>query len=160
MTTENKSTERKHWALAIIITLALAGGILAGSLFAKCGTRERKTVKVERWTDTVVVTKTDTVVRDTVRWMPGRVDTLLAFGTDTLYIEGYAVDTVFLRDVELRLVTHDTVIHDTVKITETIVKKRSHWGFGVTAGVAGTYGIVNRKFDVGPAVAVGVIYKF
>ena len=39
-------------------------------------------------------------------------------------------------------------------------RKKSHWGFGLGVGVGAQYGIINKKFDIGPQLMCGVMYKF
>ena len=39
-------------------------------------------------------------------------------------------------------------------------RKKSHWGFGLSAGVGVQYGIINKKLDIGPQVLCGVVYNF
>jgi hypothetical protein len=152
---------RRNVELAVWVVIAAGILMFSWAMLHKCGARQKTVVKTEHWTDTVVVTKRDTVRQDSVVRLPGRIDTLVTFGgTDTLYIEGTAMDTVFIKELEFRIVTHDTVIHDTVKITETVDKKIRHYGFGVTAGAAAVYGLRTRKFDAGPGIMVGFTYKF
>ena len=41
----------------------------------------------------------------------------------------------------------------------TFKKFTSKFGFGVQAGIGGQYGLINKEFDVGPYVGLGISYK-
>lgn len=57
---------------------------------------------------------------------------------------------------------HYTIPEKTVYVdkivTETVTQKESFWKnrFVITAGFSAQYGLIHRKFDVGPAVTVGI----
>lgn len=40
------------------------------------------------------------------------------------------------------------------------IEKKKHWGVGISLGVSVQYGLVHKKFDVGPGILVGFEYKF
>lgn len=39
-------------------------------------------------------------------------------------------------------------------------RKKSHWGLGLGIGIGAQYGLINKKFDIGPQVMCGVMYRF
>lgn len=161
MTTQNSDIRRMALRFAAVVLAAVAAGIFVGALIARCTRRIVVQEKVVHTTDTVVVRKTDSIFVDKVHQLPGRIDTMFVFnGTDTLYLEGYAYDTIYIDSMVMKLVTRDTIIHDTTIIERTVDKKIRHCGVGVSAGISAIYGIRSRKFDVGPGVTVGFIYKF
>ena len=120
--------------------------------------------KIEHHTDTVVIRKEDTVFKEHAYFLPGKIDTLFVFNEiDSLFLSGIARDTIFIDSLVFKFVTRDTVIKDTFFIEKTITQKttvKQHLGFGVGVGVGGTYGVINRKFDVGPTVNIGLQYNF
>lgn len=153
----------KNKTFFILYSVLLAALCIVGSaLFVKCAReRDKHEVKVTHTSDTIVVTKTDKVYVDRVQWLPGKIDTVFVFnGSDSLMVSGYARDTIWLERVELKLVTRDTIIHDTIIIDKVVEKGLSHWGLGMNAGINATWGVINRKFDIGPSFGFGVIYKF
>lgn len=120
--------------------------------------------KIKHVTDTVVVCKKDTVYNETVIFYPGKIDTLFIFNeTDSLLISGITRDTVYIDSLSLTLITRDTTIKDTCFI-ETLIKqetiKKQRFTFGINAGVGCTYGVLNKKLDVGPTISFGVNYNF
>jgi hypothetical protein len=159
--TESNNDKRFKWAL-VIYTVLVAGLCLLGSaLFVTCNNKTKVVEKITHTRDTVVVRKTDKVVVDSIVWLPGRIDTVFAFNnTDTVYLSGYAKDTIYIEDFQIQVITHDTIIHDTVLIERTVDKQIKHYGIGITAGMSAIYGLTTKKFDVGPGVMVGFTYKF
>lgn len=150
------------WVMVVYTLLVALLCILGSALFVKCNSKPE--VIKERHThstDTVVVTKTDIQFVDRIQWLPGRIDTVFVFnGTDSLSFTGYAKDTVYIENIVMKLITRDTIIRDTITIEKTVDKPIKHWGFGVMAGMSAMYGITTRKFDAGPSLSVGVVYKF
>lgn len=140
--------------------------ILVILLFSFVPRKEKITtvVKVEHHTDTVVVRKSDTLFKEHTYFLPGKVDTVFVFNEfDSLFLNGIALDTVFIDSLVFNLITRDTIIRDTFFIEKTITKetiKKQHLGFGVSVGIGGTYGVINKKFDVGPTVSMGLQYNF
>lgn len=45
-------------------------------------------------------------------------------------------------------------------IDEKVLPKKKPWSIGVTLGFGATYGLCNKKFDVGPTAAFGLSYSF
>ena len=39
-------------------------------------------------------------------------------------------------------------------------RKKSRWEFGLGIGVGAQYGVINKKFDIGPQLMCGAVYKF
>lgn len=158
---ESSQDKRFKWALVIYTALVVGLCLLGSALFVTCNNKTKLVEKITHSSDTVVVRKSDTVHVDHVKWLPGRIDTVFAFnGTDTVYISGYAKDTVYIENLEIQLVTRDTIIHDTTIIERTVDKQIKHWGVGITGGFAGIYGLSSKKFDAGPGLMVGFTYKF
>lgn len=158
ITSESKSFK---WIVlfytAAIITICLLSSIL----FVKCNNKETITTQIKHVTDTIVQRKTDSVFIDHYYKLPGRIDTVFVFNnTDSILIKGYAKDTIVIEKFELQTIIHDTLIRDTVFITNTVDKQIKHFGFGVYTGFAAIYGLNSKKFDCGPSVGVGFIYKF
>lgn len=153
---------KTNWFILLGYTiLIVAICILSSVVFIQCNNKQKENVRVEHKTDTIVQRKVDSVFVDKYYRLPGRIDTIFVFNdTDSLLIRGYAKDTIYIEKLEFKVITRDTIIKDTVFITKTIDKQIKHFGFGFNAGVSATYGIVNKKFDVGPSVGIGVIYKF
>lgn len=152
----------KHLLLYTILVVLVC--FFAGVSIVQCDRIRQKqpTPTVVHKTDTIVKEKRDSVVVNRITVLPGKIDTVFVFNnrTDSLFVSGMAHDTVVIEKLQLKLVTRDTVIHDTITITNYTEKKYSNFGFGLTVGVSGSYGLVHKKFDVGPSVGVGLIYKF
>lgn len=57
-----------------------------------------------------------------------------------------------------------SVFPETKIVTQTVTvyepKKPTRFGLGVQAGFGGTYGLVNKKVDVGPYLGIGLSYNF
>lgn len=158
VTNQNK---RFKWFVLIYTLIIATICFLSSALFVKCNNKETIKTKVEHVTDTIVKRQTDSVYIDHYYRLPGRIDTLFVFNnTDSLLIQGLARDTVWIEQLKIQTIIHDTLIKDTVIITKTIDKQIKHFGFGVYAGFAAIYGLNSKKFDCGPSVGVGVIYKF
>jgi hypothetical protein len=159
--TQNNNTKFKLWVLLGYTILIAAICILSSVVFVQCNNKEKHNVEVVHKTDTIVKRKVDSVFVDHYYRLPGRIDTVFVFNdSDSLLIRGYSKDTIYIEKFEMRVITRDTIIKDTIMIKTTVDKQIKHFGFGFTAGFAGTYGVVNKKFDVGPSVGVGIIYKF
>lgn len=52
------------------------------------------------------------------------------------------------------------VYRKTQYVTETIVKERSRWSFGLNAGVGAQYDILHKSVGFGPQVGFGINYNF
>lgn len=149
------------WIVLVYTLFVMAICILSSALFVKCNNKEVTTTKIEHVTDTIIQSKTDSVFVDRYYKLPGRIDTVFVFNnTDSVLIRGYAKDTIVIEKLELQTILHDTIIKDTIVITKTVDKQIKHFGFGVQAGFAAVYGLNGKKFDCGPSVGIGVIYKF
>lgn len=148
----------KKLFLHIVIVIAVI--LCVAAIMHKCH-RQTTTTQIIHTTDTIVKRNVDSVFVPQYYQLPGKIDTIFVFNsTDTLFIQGTAHDTVYIENLDIRLVTHDTIIHDTFMQQTIIQQPVKHWGFGVTAGVGGSYGLIHRQFDVGPTISVGVMYKF
>lgn len=140
--------------------------ILIILLFSTCPRKTTTTVvtKIEHYTDTIVVRKEDTIFKEHTYFLPGKIDTLFVFNeVDSLFLSGIARDTIFIDSLVFKFVTRDTVIKDTFFIEKTITQKttvKQHLGFGIGIGVGGTYGVIHKKFDVGPTINIGLQYNF
>lgn len=134
---------------------------LSSVLFVKCNDKSVVQTSVATKSDTVVVRKTDSVVVNKYYKVPGKIDTVFVFNkADSVLVSGYAKDTVYIENFKVQLITRDTLIRDTIIITKTVDKQIKHFGFGITAGFSAIYGLNSKKFDCGPSVGVGIIYKF
>lgn len=134
---------------------------LSSILFVKCNNKEQTKTTIEFKSDTLIQRKIDSVFIDHYYKLPGRIDTVFVFNeVDSLLIKGYSKDTIYIEKFEMKLVTRDTIIHDTITITNTVDKQIKHFGVGITAGFSAIYGINSREFDCGPGLSVGLIYKF
>lgn len=124
-------------------------------------------------TETIV--KTDTVVKvDTFTIEKEKIKYVDIIKLDTLHLH----DTIFIKEQinyrdsfvsvwcsgykpEIDSI-HYTIPEKTVYVdkivTETVTQKESFWKnrFVITAGFSAQYGLIHRKFDVGPAVTVGI----
>lgn len=158
ITSKNKSFK---WIVLIYTAFIVAICLLSSILFVKCNDKEKTTIKIEHVTDTIVDRKTDSVFVDHYYQLPGHIDTVFVFNnTDSVLVSGDTKDTIVIDNLEIRVITHDTIIKDTITITKTVDKQIKHFGFGVYAGFSAIYGLNSKKFDFGPSVGVGVIYKF
>lgn len=134
---------------------------LSSVLFVKCNNKSVVQTTIETVSDTIVKRKIDSVFIDRYYKLPGRIDTVFVFNeADTVLVSGYAKDTVYIENFKVQVITRDTLITDTIVITKQIDKQIKHFGFGVTAGFSAIYGLNSKKFDFGPSVGVGVVYKF
>lgn len=156
------SNDKSFKWIVLFYTLAIVTiCVLSSIVFVKCNNKETVTTQIEHVTDTVVKRQTDSVYIDHYYKLPGRIDTVFVFNkTDSILITGYAKDTIVIEKFELQTIIHDTLIRDTVFITKTIDKQIKHFGFGFQLGFAAIYGLNSKKFDCGPSVGIGVIYKF
>ena len=160
-TIQNNNTRTKLWVLLGYTVLIAAICILSSIVFVQCNNKEKHQVDVVHKTDTIVKRKVDSVFVDHYYRLPGRIDTVFVFNnSDSVLIKGYSKDTIYIEKFEMRVITRDTIIKDTIMIKTTVDKQIKHFGFGFSAGFSATYGVINKKFDVGPSVGVGVIYKF
>lgn len=159
MTLNNKNIST--WVVMIYTALIVAICILSSVVFVKCNDKEKVVTTVEHVTDTIVERKVDSVYIDGYFQLPGKIDTVLVFNnTDSILISGYALDTVYIEKLKIVSITRDTIIYDTIIITNTVDKQIKHFGFGIQAGFSAIYGLNSKKFDCGPSVGIGVIYKF
>ena len=159
MTINNKKTLK--WAAVIYTVVIAALCFMSSALFVKCNDKQKIITKIEHVTDTIVKRDVDSIYVEKYYKLPGKIDTVLVFNDrDTIIVSGYALDTVYIENLEIVSITRDTIIHDTVTITNTVDKQIKHFGFGVHAGFAAIYGLNSKKFDFGPSVGVGFIYKF
>ena len=90
---------------------------------------------------------------------------------DTTYIE-MEIERKVYADSNYRAVVSGiypsldeiSVYPETKIVTQTVTvyepKKPTRFGLGVQVGFGGTYGIVNKKLDVGPYIGVGLSYNF
>ena len=149
------------WAAIIYTALIVIICILSSVVFVKCNNKETQTTTVEYITDTIVQRKVDSVYVDRYFQLPGKIDTIVVFNNnDSILLSGYALDTVYIEKLKIVSISRDTIIHDTIIITNTKDKQIKHFGFGIQAGFSAIYGLNSKKFDCGPSVGVGVIYKF
>ncbi len=149
------------WLVLIYTLLIMLICFLSSILFVKCNDKATTVTKIKHVTDTIVKRETDSVYIDHYYKLPGRIDTVFVFNEkDSILLSGYAKDTIVIEKFELRTIVHDTIIKDTVFITKVVDKQIKHFGFGIQAGFSAVYGITTRKFDCGPSVGIGVIYKF
>lgn len=159
MTLNNKNIS--VWVVIIYTALIVAICILSSIVFVKCNDKEKVVTTVEHITDTIVERKVDSIYIDRYFQLPGKIDTVLVFNnTDSILISGYALDTVYIEKLKIVSIARDTIIHDTIIITNTVDKQIKHFGFGIQAGFSAVYGLNSKKFDCGPSVGIGVIYKF
>lgn len=149
------------WTIVIYTILIAAICFLSSIVFVKCNDKEKTVTKIEYITDTIIKRKVDSVYVDRYFQLPGRIDTVLIFNNkDSIEISGYALDTIYIEKLKIVSISRDTIVHDTIIITNTVNKQIKHFGFGFQAGFAAVYGLNSKKFDCGPSVGVGLIYKF
>ncbi len=149
----------KYWkVLNIIVFLFIV--LMTASITYRCSTKNNK-VETVHITDTIVKRKIDSVYYNKFIQLPGKIDTVFIFNTyDSLIVSGYIHDTVYIENLQLKLITRDTIIKDSILIEKYITNKPKHFGFGITAGISGTCGCIHKQFDVGPSVTLGITYKF
>lgn len=158
---ELNNDKRFKWALVIYTVLIAGVCLLSSALFVTCNNKSKVKEVVKHTTDTVIVRKTDKVTVDSIVWLPGRIDTVFVFNnSDSVLLSGYAKDTIYIKDLQIEVITHDTIVHDTVLIERTVDKQIKHYGVGINAGIGATYGLLKKNFDFGPTVSVGFTYKF
>lgn len=149
-----------YGSLCVIIFILII--VICG--MAKCS-RPKVTQEIKHITDTIVNTKHDTIVKEKTVLLPGQNHFVYVpkKTTDTIEAFVYVHDTVTIDSIQCVYVGHDTLIVDTVYINnyiEKTVKEKKLITFGCSAGIGATYGLVHKKFDFGPVVAVGVHYNF
>ncbi len=156
-------------SIFIIISLVL-GGLLLRSPRTETITKTRiDTVYVDVHiidsvpypiVDTRYITRVDTLVQyiydsipvyfpieiSTQEWT-GRVDSL---GTYIATVEGFSAK---LKGIEfdLRIPSVNTYVE---------VSKRKRWNLGIQAGIGPQYGLINKQWDVGPYIGLGLMYSF
>lgn len=151
---------RKNLFSTIIVMVVVILGI--ATIMHCCKKQTEPTIVTEIHTsDTIVKRQVDSIFIPTYYHLPGKIDTVFVFNnTDTVIIQGFAYDTIYIENLDIQLVTHDTIIRDTF-IQQIVYKEpKKHWGVGINAGVGGSYGLIHKQFDVGPYVGVGLIYRF
>lgn len=113
---------------------------------SECEREGQNEVTVRTKSDTVYVSKKDTVFVDRVMVPPTRIDTFVVFDKDTLFIEGTALDTIYIDSLSLQLSKTERIIRDSIFITlEKTNEERFSWDIG-----ANIYpGFGNTKFDIG-----------
>jgi len=126
------------------------------------------TVVIEHW-DTIIQPRYDTIFREKVTILPGRIDKEFIFVSkdslvyDTIRITGIALDTIKIDSLAIYFTMHEKIVtHEiftTNTITNTVIKYPSNFGVCVYAGLGGQYGVIQRKFDFGPQIGIGVYYK-
>ena len=145
--------------------LALVAGFFLGR---GCSTTRTEIVE-KRASDTVTVTRIDTVVVERpvpVKVVEKRTDTLTLYrGTDTLYvpvpIRQYSFrDSLYALEVSGFNVTLDrmevyprTVYKTITKMTERTIQEKKRWGIGLQAG----YGFTPQGAQ--PYIGVGISYN-
>ena len=101
--------------------------------------------------DTVYVEKDGTYVELPMKWSQ-YTDTIKTDSSET------KVDITY-HGIEAGI---DKIVLDNKYNREihTVIQPPKKWSIGIQAGVGGQYGIVNRQFDVGPYIGVGINYNF
>jgi len=124
--------------------------------------------------DTVIVTRTDTIVRERpVYYATTVVDTVLVAVTDTVRLR----DTLYMEVMREQKAYRDTMYEawvsgvrpaldsiriyapvQTITVTERVpVTRRTHWGIGVSAGYGAT--LQDKTVRMSPYIGVGISYN-
>lgn len=156
--------------LILPLLCLLAGGVISYSLCDRHFKAELAALVPKA--DTVVVSQVRVVekpvyvekrVLDTVRIAIS--DTCLIVRSDTTYISLPREQRVY-ADTNYRAVVSGIEPRlDSLSFTERtkyvyITPKKSHWSFGISAGLSTIYSFESRKPDVGAGITLGVQYKF
>lgn len=124
--------------------------------------------------DTVIVTRTDTIVRERpVYYATTVVDTVLVAVTDTVRLR----DTLYMEIEREQKAYRDTMYEawvsgvrpaldsiriyapvQTITVTERVpVTRRTHWGIGVSAGYGAT--LQDKTVRLSPYIGIGISYN-
>ncbi len=154
------------------ILAAVVGAVLtlSASVAVRCTRNDTPNDNIIR--DTLVVHDTIHIEKPVTKLVK-TVDTVMVFATDTVRIS----DTLYIRiPMETKVYADSTykaqvtgyrasldwveVYPQTVVITEQItkqVKKKTHWGIGISAGYGAT--LNNKQVVLSPYIGVGVSYN-
>jgi len=124
--------------------------------------------------DTVIVTRTDTIVREKpVYYATTVVDTVLVAVTDTVRLR----DTLYMEVMREQKAYRDTMYEawvsgyrpaldsirifapvQTITVTEKVpVVRRTHWGIGISAGYGAT--LQDKTLRLSPYIGIGISYN-
>ena len=169
----------KGKAIAILVAVIACALLIAGMtgfVCYKAGQRhapigQRDTVvKVEVIRDTLTVVKPEYITQRVIdKVLVPVVDTLQVH--DTTYISMDVEQKVY-ADSNYRAVVSGirpsldeiSVYPETKIVTQTVTeyvqRKPTRFGVGFQVGFGASYGIINKKVDVGPYIGLGVSYNF
>lgn len=156
--------------LILPLLCLLAGGVISYSLCNRHFRTELAALTPK--VDTLVVSQVRVIekpvyiekrVLDTVRIVVS--DTCLIVRSDTTYISLPREQRVY-ADTNYRAVVSGIEPRlDSLSFAERtkyvyITPKKSHWSFGISAGLSTIYSFEDRKPDVGAGITLGIQYKF